>query len=212
MRPFRRLSRGPTGRSRHAPANQGRRERSYRGPHTASSISNRTRAASALSPQCSASSTCARHTYPFLLFAAWGCTGAKRDDLGQLDPVARDPANDRFRNSRPQPSWGSSSRSPNGSTSGLRSWQYRLARGHPAVSLRPVAAAGRARIPRVAAGVVLLNGEPIADLHAVQAVCVLTLIWRLRHTDAGDTHQQIKWALFGFSGYALFLSLASPST
>ncbi len=40
------------------------------------------------------------------------------------------------------------------------------------------------------------------------AACVMTLVWRLRATAAGDAHQQIKWALFGFSGYALFLSIA----
>ncbi len=40
------------------------------------------------------------------------------------------------------------------------------------------------------------------------AACVLTLVWRLRNTEPGDAHQQIKWALFGFSGYALFLSMA----
>lgn len=40
------------------------------------------------------------------------------------------------------------------------------------------------------------------------AASVMMLVWRLRQTEAGDTHQQIKWALFGFSGYALFLSLA----
>ncbi len=38
--------------------------------------------------------------------------------------------------------------------------------------------------------------------------CVLTLVWRLRQTEAGDAHQQIKWALFGFSGYALLWSVA----
>ena len=42
----------------------------------------------------------------------------------------------------------------------------------------------------------------------LMAACVMTLIWRLRQTEAGDLRQQIKWALFGFSGYALFLSLA----
>jgi hypothetical protein len=38
--------------------------------------------------------------------------------------------------------------------------------------------------------------------------CVLTLLVRLRRTEPGDAEQQIKWALFGFTGYALFLTLA----
>ncbi len=43
------------------------------------------------------------------------------------------------------------------------------------------------------------------------AACVMTLVWRLRQTEAGDSRQQIKWALFGFSGYALFLTIALAS-
>lgn len=37
------------------------------------------------------------------------------------------------------------------------------------------------------------------------AASVLTLVWRLIETPAGDERQQLKWALLGFSGYALFL-------
>jgi hypothetical protein len=40
---------------------------------------------------------------------------------------------------------------------------------------------------------------------------VLTLLWRLQNTPASATRQQIKWALFGFSGYALFLATAFVS-
>jgi hypothetical protein len=40
------------------------------------------------------------------------------------------------------------------------------------------------------------------------AACVLTLLARLRQTEPGDSQQQIKWALLGFTGYALFLTLA----
>ncbi len=36
---------------------------------------------------------------------------------------------------------------------------------------------------------------------------VALLLLRLRHTGSGDARQQIKWALFGFSGYALFLAI-----
>jgi hypothetical protein len=37
---------------------------------------------------------------------------------------------------------------------------------------------------------------------------VMTLLWRLQNTPAGAARQQIKWALLGFSGYALFLAVA----
>jgi len=40
------------------------------------------------------------------------------------------------------------------------------------------------------------------------AVAVATLFARLRETPPGDARQQIKWALFGFSGYAVFLASA----
>jgi hypothetical protein len=41
---------------------------------------------------------------------------------------------------------------------------------------------------------------------AYMSASVLTLLWRLRRTPPGDERQQLKWALFGFSGYALFLA------
>jgi hypothetical protein len=37
---------------------------------------------------------------------------------------------------------------------------------------------------------------------------VMTLLWRLQNTPPGAARQQIKWALLGFSGYALFLAIA----
>ena len=40
------------------------------------------------------------------------------------------------------------------------------------------------------------------------AVAVSILFARLRETPPGDARQQIKWALFGFSGYAVFLASA----
>ena len=40
---------------------------------------------------------------------------------------------------------------------------------------------------------------------------VLTLLARLRSTPPSAARQQIKWALFGFSGYSLFLSIALTS-
>lgn len=44
-------------------------------------------------------------------------------------------------------------------------------------------------------------------LIAVMAASVLLFLWRLR-TAAGDERQQLKWAVFGFSGYAFFLGLS----
>jgi len=40
---------------------------------------------------------------------------------------------------------------------------------------------------------------------------VLTLLWRLRNTPPSPNRQQVKWALLGFSGYALFLIVALTS-
>ena len=55
----------------------------------------------------------------------------------------------------------------------------------------------------------VLKGDPYRLTFILfMAACVMTLVWRLRATEAGEAHQQIKWALFGFSGYALFLSVA----
>jgi hypothetical protein len=44
-------------------------------------------------------------------------------------------------------------------------------------------------------------------LIAAMAASVLLFLWRLR-TAAGDERQQLKWAVFGFSGYAFFLGLS----
>ncbi len=44
-------------------------------------------------------------------------------------------------------------------------------------------------------------------LIAAYAASVLIFLWRLR-TAAGDERQQLKWAVFGFSGYAFFLGLS----
>jgi hypothetical protein len=39
------------------------------------------------------------------------------------------------------------------------------------------------------------------------AAAVALLVWRLR-TASGDERQQLKWAMFGFAGYALFLAVS----
>ena len=70
--------------------------------------------------------------------------------------------------------------------------------------LRPVAMLGIiATLPIL----FFLGGDTYRGVFmAYMAVSVLTLVWRLRHTAPGDERQQLKWALFGFSGYALFLA------
>ena len=55
----------------------------------------------------------------------------------------------------------------------------------------------------------LLEGEWYRIVFMLfMAVAVATLFARLRETPPGDARQQIKWALFGFSGYAVFLASA----
>jgi hypothetical protein len=44
-------------------------------------------------------------------------------------------------------------------------------------------------------------------LIAYMAAGVVLLLWRLR-TAAGDERQQLKWAVFGFAGYSLFLAVS----
>ncbi|HEX9946394.1 MAG TPA: hypothetical protein VGA98_02535 [Allosphingosinicella sp.] len=54
----------------------------------------------------------------------------------------------------------------------------------------------------------LLQGDVYRTaLMAYMAAGVALLLWRLR-TAAGDERQQLKWAVFGFAGYAFFLGVA----
>jgi hypothetical protein len=148
-------------------------------------------------------------TYPFLLFAAWILQRRKREDLVSsvlslailLTIVAEQPSASFLRFVLDIPE-------------ALHQGIYDL--GNIAllagILLFPY---GRLQ-PRSVIGFIallpllfLLEG----DLYRLtfilfMAACVMTLVWRLRATEAGDAHQQIKWALFGFSGYALFLSVA----
>lgn len=148
-------------------------------------------------------------TYPFLLFAAWVLHRRKREDLTSsilslailLTIASEQPAAAFLRDVLAVPEW-------------LHQRLYDL--GNIAllagILLFPY---GRLR-PRAVLGFIallpllfFLKGDTYRLTFILfMAACVLTLIWRLRHTQPGDTHQQIKWALFGFSGYALFLSLA----
>ena len=55
----------------------------------------------------------------------------------------------------------------------------------------------------------LLQGEWYrAAFVLFMAVAVATLFARLRETPPGDARQQVKWALFGFCGYTIFLAAA----
>ena len=73
--------------------------------------------------------------------------------------------------------------------------------------------------PRVSIGILLLlpllfflSGDPYRLAFVVfMGAGVLTLLWRLQNTPPSPTRQQIKWALLGFSGYALFLAVAFAS-
>jgi len=52
-----------------------------------------------------------------------------------------------------------------------------------------------------------MHGDAYRALFMAFMLCaVLMLVSCLRSTEAGDVRQQIKWALFGFSGYAVFLA------
>lgn len=54
----------------------------------------------------------------------------------------------------------------------------------------------------------LLEGDFYrAMLIAAMAAAVLLFLWRLRSA-SGDERQQLKWAVFGFSGYAFFLGVS----
>ncbi len=73
--------------------------------------------------------------------------------------------------------------------------------------------------PRVSIGILLLlpillflSGDAYRMAFVVFMIAgVLTLLWRLQNTPPSPTRQQIKWALLGFSGYALFLAIAFAS-
>jgi hypothetical protein len=148
-------------------------------------------------------------TYPFLLFAAWVLHRRKREDLVSsilslaiLLTIATEQPSAAFLSFVVKvPEW-------------LHRALYDL--GNIAllagILLFPY---GRLR-PRIVVGFIvllpllfMLKGDTYRlTFITYMAACVMTLLWRLRHTEAGDAHQQIKWALFGFAGYALFLSAA----
>lgn len=148
-------------------------------------------------------------TYPFLLFAAWVLHRRKREDLISsilslailLTIASEQPSAAFLRFVLEVPEW-------------LHRALYDL--GNIAllagILLFPY---GRLR-PRIVLGFIallplllVLKGDTYRlTFMLFMAACVMALVWRLRNTEPGDSHQQIKWALLGFAGYALFLSLA----
>ncbi|WP_310467005.1 hypothetical protein [Sphingomonas sp.] len=69
--------------------------------------------------------------------------------------------------------------------------------------------------PRIVVGLAALLPVLLflqGDLYRLMFMLLITaavalLLLRLRNTASGDARQQLKWALFGFSGYALFLAV-----
>ena len=148
-------------------------------------------------------------TYPFLLFAAWVLHRRKREDLTSsilslailLTIASEQPSAAFLRDVIQIPDWLHQRLYDLGNIAllaGILLFPYGRVRPHVVlgfIALLPV--------------LFFLKGDTYRLTFILfMAACVMTLIWRLRHTEPGDTHQQIKWALFGFSGYALFLSLA----
>ena len=151
-------------------------------------------------------------TYPFLLFAAWMLHRRKRDDLISsvlslailLTMASEQPSAAFLTFVAHVPDW-------------LHQRLYDL--GNicllAGILLFPF---GQLR-PRIT--VLLVAALPVlfflaGNLYRVTFVTfmvagVLTLLWRLQHMPPGAARQQIKWALFGFSGYALFLAIAFVS-
>ena len=151
-------------------------------------------------------------TYPFLLFAAWILHRRKREDLISsvlslailLTIISEQPSSAFLTFVAHVPEW-------------LHQRIYDL--GNicllAAILLFPF---GELR-PRLSIGILLLL--PLlfflsGDLYRLAFVIfmvagVLTLLWRLQNTPPSPTRQQIKWALLGFSGYALFLAIAFAS-
>ncbi|MEO8547584.1 MAG: hypothetical protein ABI422_04380 [Sphingomicrobium sp.] len=148
-------------------------------------------------------------TYPFLLFAAWVLHRRKREDLISsilslailLTMATEQPSAAFLQFVLKMPEWFHQRLYDVGNIALLAGILL-----FPYGRLRPRAVLGFiALLPLL----FFLKGDTYRlTFMLFMAACVMTLVWRLRHTEAGDAHQQIKWALFGFAGYALFLSLA----
>ena len=148
-------------------------------------------------------------TYPFLLFAAWILHRRKPEDLISsvlslailLTIAAEQPSAGFLQYVLQVPDWAHRLIYDVGNICLLAGvLLFPFGRLRPRTILIPLAL-----LPVL----FLLQGEwyRIAFM-LFMAVAVATLFARLRETPPGDSRQQIKWALFGFSGYALFLAAA----
>ena len=148
-------------------------------------------------------------TYPFLLFAAWILHRRKREDLissvlslAILLTIASEQPSAAFLTFVAQvPEWLHQRLYDLGNVcllAGILLFPYGLLRPRPVIGfilLLPL--------------LFFLHGDAYRlTFMLFMAACVLTLLARLRHTEPGDSQQQIKWALLGFTGYALFLTVA----
>jgi hypothetical protein len=148
-------------------------------------------------------------TYPFLLFAAWILHRRKPEDLISsvlslailLTIAAEQPSAAFLQNVLHVPDWTHRLIYDVGNICLLAGvLLFPFGRLRPRTILIPLAL-----LPVL----FLLQGEWYRIVFMLfMAVAVATLFARLRETAPGDSRQQIKWALFGFSGYALFLAAA----
>jgi hypothetical protein len=163
-------------------------------------------------------------TYPFLLISAWLLYKRKREDvvssvvsLGILLAMATEQPSATFLNLRL--TWAAEQLS--GIFPGLVAWDPRAV--HQALyDLANICLIGGILLfphgrlsPRIT--LALLAALPLlfflegdfyrAMLIAAMAASVLLFLWRLRSA-SGDERQQLKWAVFGFSGYVFFFGIA----
>ena len=148
-------------------------------------------------------------TYPFLLFAAWILHRRKPEDLISsvlslailLTIAAEQPSAGFLQYVLQVPDWTHRLIYDLGNICLLAGvLLFPFGRLRPRIILIPLAL-----LPVL----FLLQGEWYRITFMLfMAVAVATLFARLRETAPGDSRQQIKWALFGFSGYALFLAAA----
>jgi hypothetical protein len=151
-------------------------------------------------------------TYPFLLFAAWILHRRKREDLISsvlslailLTIVTEQPSAAFLNFVAHVPEW-------------LHQRLYDLGNIcllagillFPFGQLKPRASVGLlVMLPLL----FILQGDVYRVTFVIFMLAgVLTLLWRLQNTAPGATRQQIKWALLGFSAYAMFLAIAFVS-
>jgi hypothetical protein len=151
-------------------------------------------------------------TYPFLLFAAWILHRRKREDLISsilslailLTIISEQPSSAFLTFVAHVPEWLHQRVYDLGNIcllAGILLFPFGEMRPRPSIAillLLPLLFFLSGDLYRLAFVIFMIAG-------------VLTLLWRLQNTPPSPTRQQIKWALLGFSGYALFLAIAFAS-